>query len=40
MRIGGEIVYVAFGANLGDRKATIAETVRAIEAESDLLLWT
>jgi 2-amino-4-hydroxy-6-hydroxymethyldihydropteridine diphosphokinase len=36
--MGGEIVYVAVGANLGDREATFAATVRAIDAESDLLL--
>ncbi len=38
MRTGGEIVFVAVGANLGDREATFTATVRAIEAESDLLL--
>lgn len=38
MRRGGEIVYVAIGANLGDRTATFSATIRAIEAESDLLL--
>jgi 2-amino-4-hydroxy-6-hydroxymethyldihydropteridine diphosphokinase len=38
MRSGGEIVYVAVGANLGDREATFAAAIRAIEAESDLLL--
>lgn len=38
MRHGGELVYVAIGANLGDRDATFAAAIRAIEAESDLLL--
>ena len=38
MRIGGEIVYVAVGANLGDREASFTATIQAIEAESDLLL--
>lgn len=38
MRAGGEIVYVALGANLGDREATFAAVIRAIEAEPDLVL--
>jgi 2-amino-4-hydroxy-6-hydroxymethyldihydropteridine diphosphokinase len=38
MRVGGEIAYIAIGANLGDREATFASVIRAIEAESDLLL--
>ncbi len=38
MRGGGEIFYVAVGANLGDREATFAAVIRAIEAEPDLLL--
>ncbi len=38
MRTGGEIVYVAVGANLGDREATFSAAIRAIEAEADLLL--
>lgn len=38
MRKGGEVVYVAVGANLGDREATFTGTIRAIEAEPDLLL--
>ena len=38
MRRGGEIVYVAVGANLGDRDATFASVIRAVERESDLLL--
>jgi 2-amino-4-hydroxy-6-hydroxymethyldihydropteridine diphosphokinase len=38
MRDGGEIVFVALGANLGDREATFAAVVRALELESDLLL--
>ncbi len=38
MRGGGEIVYVAVGANLGDREATFAAVIRALEAEPDLLL--
>jgi 2-amino-4-hydroxy-6-hydroxymethyldihydropteridine diphosphokinase len=38
MRRGGEIVYVAVGANLGDREATFAAAIREIEAESDFLL--
>jgi 2-amino-4-hydroxy-6-hydroxymethyldihydropteridine diphosphokinase len=38
MRDGGELVYVALGANLGHRDATFAATLRALDAESDLLL--
>jgi 2-amino-4-hydroxy-6-hydroxymethyldihydropteridine diphosphokinase len=38
MRSGGEIVYVAVGANLGDREAAFASVIRSIEAESELLL--
>ena len=38
MRTGGEIVYVAVGANLGNREATFTAAIRAVEAESDLLL--
>ncbi len=38
MRDGGEIVYIAVGANLGDREATFAAVVRALELEPDLLL--
>jgi len=38
MRSGGEIVYVAVGANLGDREATFAAVIEAVEAESDLIL--
>jgi len=38
MRAGGEIVYVAVGANLGDREATFASVIRSFEAESELLL--
>jgi len=38
MRAGGEIVYVAVGANLGDREETFASVIRSIELESDLQL--
>jgi len=38
MREGGELVFVAVGANLGDREATFAAVVRAVEREGDLLL--
>jgi 2-amino-4-hydroxy-6-hydroxymethyldihydropteridine diphosphokinase len=38
MRPGGEISYVAVGANLGDREATFAAVLRALESESELLL--
>lgn len=38
MREGGELVFVAVGANLGDREATLSAVVRALECEADLLL--
>jgi 2-amino-4-hydroxy-6-hydroxymethyldihydropteridine diphosphokinase len=38
MRAGGEIAYVAVGANLGDRDATFASVIESIEREADLLL--
>ena len=38
MRAGGEIVYVAVGANLGDREATFAAVIRALEEESEWLV--
>ncbi len=38
MRVGGEIVYVAVGANLGDREATFAAVIESFESERDLLL--
>ena len=38
MRESGEIVYVALGANLGDREATFSAAIHAIGSESDLLL--
>jgi 2-amino-4-hydroxy-6-hydroxymethyldihydropteridine diphosphokinase len=38
MRSSGEIVYVALGANLGDRDATFTAAIRTIESESELLL--
>lgn len=38
MRHGGEIVHVAVGANLGDRDATFAAVIQAIEAEPEILL--
>ena len=38
MRSSGEIVYLALGANIGDREATFAAAIRAIESESELLL--
>jgi len=38
MRDGGEVVFVALGANLGDREATFAAVVRTLEREPDLLL--
>jgi 2-amino-4-hydroxy-6-hydroxymethyldihydropteridine diphosphokinase len=38
MRVGGELVYVAVGANLGDREATFARVLRFLEVEKDLLL--
>ena len=30
MRDGGELVFIALGANLGDREATFAAVVRAL----------
>lgn len=36
MRSGGEIVYVALGANLGDRGATFATVIATIEKDADL----
>jgi len=38
MRTGGEIVYVAVGANLGDRERAFASLILSIESESELLL--
>eukprot|EP00919_Chromeraceae_sp_WS-2016_P009720 GHVR01022907.1.p2 GENE.GHVR01022907.1~~GHVR01022907.1.p2 ORF type:complete len:178 (+),score=31.27 GHVR01022907.1:493-1026(+) len=38
MRAGGEIVYIAVGANLGDREATFAAVIRALEEESEWLI--
>ena len=38
MRAGGERVYVALGANLGDREATFSAAIAALEQEPDLLL--
>ena len=38
MRLGGEVVYVAVGANLGDREATFAAVIDALEREVDCLL--
>ena len=38
MRAGGEIVYVAVGANLGDREAAFASVIRSIETEAEILL--
>lgn len=38
MRVGGEVVYVAVGANLGDREATFAAVIEALEREVDCLL--
>ncbi len=38
MRAGGERVYVALGANLGDREATFAAVLAAFEREPDLRL--
>ena len=38
MRTGGEVVYVAFGANLGDREAAFAAAIEAIEKDPDLAL--
>lgn len=36
VRSGGEIVYVALGANLGDRGATFATVIATIEQDADL----
>lgn len=38
MREGGELVFVAVGANLGDREATLAAVIRELEREPDLVL--
>jgi len=38
MREGGEIVYVALGANLGDREGSFEAAIEAIEKDSDLSL--
>lgn len=38
MRPGGEIVYVAVGANLGDREATFAAVIDSFERASQILL--
>jgi len=38
MRSGGEIVYVAVGANVGDREATLGSLIRLIERETEMLL--
>lgn len=38
MRAGGEVAYVAVGANLGDREGVLAQTIRALESEVDLIL--
>ncbi len=38
MRAGGEIVYVAVGANLGDRERVLSQTIRALESAVDLVL--
>ncbi|MCR9094677.1 MAG: 2-amino-4-hydroxy-6-hydroxymethyldihydropteridine diphosphokinase [bacterium] len=38
MRAGGERVYVALGANLGDREATFSAAIAALEREPDLRL--
>lgn len=38
MREGGEVVFVAVGANLGDRESTLAAVIRALEVEPDVLL--
>jgi 2-amino-4-hydroxy-6-hydroxymethyldihydropteridine diphosphokinase len=38
MRAGGEVVYVALGANLGDREATFSSVIAAFEHEPDLRL--
>jgi len=38
MRSGGEVVYIAVGANLGDREAVFRAAIQAIEMEADLFL--
>ncbi|MEM9175932.1 MAG: 2-amino-4-hydroxy-6-hydroxymethyldihydropteridine diphosphokinase [Myxococcota bacterium] len=38
MRAGGERVYVALGANLGDREATFSAVITAFEREPELRL--
>lgn len=38
MRSSGEIVYIALGANIGDREAIFTAAIRAIESESEFLL--
>ncbi len=38
MRAGGEIVYIAVGANLGDREATFAAVIRALKEEGEWLI--
>ena len=38
MRAGGEIAYIAVGANLGDREDVLARAIRALESEVDLVL--
>ncbi|MBY0398904.1 2-amino-4-hydroxy-6-hydroxymethyldihydropteridine diphosphokinase [Myxococcota bacterium] len=38
MREGGELVFVAVGANLGDREGRFAAVIEALEAEPDLVL--
>ena len=38
MRTGGEIAYVAIGANLGDREGVLAKTIEAFASEADLEL--
>ena len=38
MRSGGEIVYVAVGANLGDREATFGRAIDALERSAQILL--
>lgn len=38
MRAGGEIAYVAVGANLGDREETFARVIAELEGLSDVLV--
>jgi 2-amino-4-hydroxy-6-hydroxymethyldihydropteridine diphosphokinase len=38
MRAGGELAYVAVGANLGDREATFAAVIEALDQETDVVL--